>query len=327
MNLFGFGPQSLQNTFVGPAFGSVAPAPQNPIGVSLPGVFSPMFAGPGQLQTLQQTQAAQQQLGQGFASFLGAPIAQFPSPAFGASPFGLPNFGAGQTFNPFAPSGQVFQPFPTQPTSPFTSPTFGVPNFGGPQIGQPSQPTPGFTPPTIFDPFQPGSPFTNPFLPPPGSTPNPAPFPGNTPPNFGGGSPFGPLPGIPLGGDPFFHQNLDNYLNELFGQIAGVQALGGVFGSNTNPTGNGTRGDLRVIAGNRWDGVAPQRVTIHEQGRFSTRQHTDNTGGWQSTEARFNNGEVGKTYTVNVQWVDGTSTQRAVTLNQPGQLIFIDSAF
>ncbi len=321
MNLFGFGTNPFAQTVT---FGSPQPLRSAQVPTQLS--FQPFNF---QTFPFQQTQTAQQQLGQGFASFLGAPVAMFPGPAFGGAPTfqpfqPLPNFFPGpapQLSNPFAFGGPI-QPPPLNvaPTSPFLQPA--PPNFG-------------FTSPppqSVFSPFQSQNPFgfNNGFSNPFGFAVQPGtPFGAN--PGIGQPNPFTfnptSLPGIPLGSDPFFHQNLDNFFQNAIQQISGVNQIGAALGVSTNPQGNGQRGDVRVLVGNRWDGVAPQRVTIHEQGRFSTRQHTDNIGGFRATEARFTNGEVGKTYTVAVQWADGTTTQRQVTMNQPGQLFIIDTPF
>ncbi len=87
-----------------------------------------------------------------------------------------------------------------------------------------------------------------------------------------------------------------------------------------------TQGNLRVIAGNRYDGVLPERIVIHEKGDWSSRQFSENFG-YQSFEGQYTDGEIGQTHQVTVEWADGSRTVRDVTLDSPEQVIFINSSY
>ncbi len=136
------------------------------------------------------------------------------------------------------------------------------------------------------------------------------------------------LPEMPLASDPDFHNKLDAFMMEALDQISAVKAMERELGlERKNEQTDAEKGGLNVVAGNRSDGVKAERVTIHERGNWSTREHHDNTAGWNSHESRLSDGTIGTEYQVTVQWEDGTTTVRNVTLNNPNQTLVIDSAW
>ncbi len=139
---------------------------------------------------------------------------------------------------------------------------------------------------------------------------------------------FPPLPGIPLSSSPNFHQELDDFMFGALDQLAMVKEMERALGiQRPGGAAEAQRGDFRVIAGNRTDGVKARRVTIHEQGDWSSREHHDNTAGWGAHESLKQDATLGTTYQVTVEWEDGTSTVRNVNFHTPGQVVVIDSAW
>ncbi len=87
----------------------------------------------------------------------------------------------------------------------------------------------------------------------------------------------------------------------------------------------GQKGDLRVIAGDRADGVKPREVRIDDANNYDT-QKSENSYQDRRQEARFKDGTVGREYDVTVTWEDGTTTKKRVQLRDPGQIVYINSA-
>lgn len=85
------------------------------------------------------------------------------------------------------------------------------------------------------------------------------------------------------------------------------------------------KGELRVIAGNRSDGVKPKEVRIDEHNGYDTTREENNYHD-NRTETR-KDGKIGTEYDVTVTWEDGTTTQKRVTLKQSNQIIYMDSAY
>jgi hypothetical protein len=136
------------------------------------------------------------------------------------------------------------------------------------------------------------------------------------------------LPTQPLSSDPNFWEKQNAYYDELFKKIAVLKAMEAAAGikSGGGDT-SASKGDLNVVAGNRKDGVKAKKVTIHEHRNWSTRQYDENVGGYREHESKFENAKVGGTYQVNVEWEDGTTTTRNVTMDSPGQTVYIDTQY
>ena len=88
----------------------------------------------------------------------------------------------------------------------------------------------------------------------------------------------------------------------------------------------GQKGDLRVIAGNRSDGVKPKEIRIDDANNYDY-QKSENSYQDNRQEARFKDGTVGREYDVTVTWEDGSTTKKRVTLKQPNQIVYMDTAY
>jgi hypothetical protein len=132
----------------------------------------------------------------------------------------------------------------------------------------------------------------------------------------------------PLSSDPNYWEKQDAYYDKLLQQLAILKALEAANGTKSDAEGSqAKKGDLNVVAGNRNDGVKAKKVTIHEHRNWSTRQWDENVGGYRDHESKFENAQVGKTYQVNVEWEDGSTTTRNVQMDSPGQTVYIDTAY
>lgn len=136
------------------------------------------------------------------------------------------------------------------------------------------------------------------------------------------------LSDIPDPNDPDYFEKMDRYYEDALRQLDAARAL-----QQANPVkdkdgeAKAQKGDLNVVAGNRNDGVKAKKVTIHEKRHWSTRQWNENITEDNKYESKFENAQVGKTYQVNVEWEDGTTTTRDVEMDSPGQTVFIDNAY
>ncbi len=112
------------------------------------------------------------------------------------------------------------------------------------------------------------------------------------------------------------------YLQEALDKIQAARRLYGVQPSKQE----GQKGDLRVIAGDRADGVKPKEVRIDDANNYDT-QKSEN--GYQDNryETRFKDGTVGRSYDVTVTWEDGSTTKKRVKLKEPGQIVYMNSNY
>ena len=115
------------------------------------------------------------------------------------------------------------------------------------------------------------------------------------------------------------------YLKDALDQIAAARAMYGSSPSNGSKK-DGQKGDLRVIAGDRSDGVKPKEVRIDDVNNYEY-QKAENGYQDRRQEARFKDGTVGREYDVTVTWEDGSTTKKRVTLDRPGQIVYMDSAY
>jgi len=139
-----------------------------------------------------------------------------------------------------------------------------------------------------------------------------------------------PDPGRPgRMGLPDFAGNQDAYFQNLMEQMMRLKAAQAMLGiqPGSGSDSSAEKGDLKVTAGERRDGTKAKKVTVHKKGQWSTRQYDDNVGGYRKHESTYENGEVGETYQVRVEWEDGQTTIRDVTLEEPGQQVFIDTLY
>ncbi len=128
---------------------------------------------------------------------------------------------------------------------------------------------------------------------------------------------------IPSPYDEDYLQETQRFLQEM---IELNQRLNRARPTRPQPPQTRQRGDLRVVAGQRSDGVKPSQIVIHEKGDWSSRQRTESYG-YPNFLGQFQNGKLGSTYQVTVMWEDGTTTVRDVRLSSPDQTIFIDSFY
>lgn len=111
------------------------------------------------------------------------------------------------------------------------------------------------------------------------------------------------------------------YLQEALEKIAAARRMYG-----TQPTKKeGQKGDLRVIAGDRADGVKPKEVRIDDANNYDW-QKGENSYHDNRQETRFKDGTIGREYDVTVTWEDGTTTKKRVQLREPGQIVYIRTA-
>lgn len=134
---------------------------------------------------------------------------------------------------------------------------------------------------------------------------------------------------IPRLDDPQYFQKQNAFYDDILRQAMAVkqlEAIAGIGGSKKG-TKSANSGDLNVVAGNRTDGVKAKKVTVHELRNWPSRQHNENIAGYNSHDSKFENKKVGTTYQVRVEWEDGSSTVRDVTMEKPGQTVYIDTAY
>lgn len=112
------------------------------------------------------------------------------------------------------------------------------------------------------------------------------------------------------------------YLQEALEKIQAARRMYGV----QPPKKEGQKGDLRVIAGDRADGVKPKEVRIDDANNYDY-QKSEN--GYQDNryETRFKDGTVGRSYDVTVTWEDGSTTKKRVKLKEPGQIVYMNSSY
>lgn len=120
--------------------------------------------------------------------------------------------------------------------------------------------------------------------------------------------------------DPYAGTDM-GYLKEALDKVAAARRM---FGVQPNRQ-QGEKGDLRVIAGDRADGVKPRQVRIDDANNYDT-QTSENSYQDLRQEARFRDGTVGREYDVTVTWEDGTTTRKRVRMKEPGQIVYIRSA-
>lgn len=133
---------------------------------------------------------------------------------------------------------------------------------------------------------------------------------------------------IPRLDDPRYLEKHNAFYDDILNQAMALKALERAHGlHNGGDTKSAQKGDLNVVAGNRTDGVKAKKVTVHELGNWPSRQHNENIAEYNSHESRFENKKVGTTYQVRVEWEDGSSTVRDVTLESPGQTVYIDQQY
>lgn len=111
------------------------------------------------------------------------------------------------------------------------------------------------------------------------------------------------------------------YLKEALDKISAVRATYGV----QPPRATGQKGDLRVIAGDRYDGVKPREVRIDDANSYDY-QKGENSYQENRQEVRFKDGTIGREYDITVTWEDGSSTRKRVQLKEAGQIVYIRSA-
>lgn len=111
------------------------------------------------------------------------------------------------------------------------------------------------------------------------------------------------------------------YLKDALDTISAVRNVYGVQPARTP----GQKGDLRVIAGDRYDGVKPREVRIDDVNSYDY-QKGENSYQENRQEVRFKDGTIGREYDVTVTWEDGTSTLKRVQLREAGQIVYISSA-
>lgn len=113
------------------------------------------------------------------------------------------------------------------------------------------------------------------------------------------------------------------YLQEALDKI---QAARRMYGVQPPSKMEGQKGDLRVIAGDRADGVKPKEVRIDDANNYDY-QKSEN--GYQDSryETRFKDGTVGREYDVTVTWADGGTTKKRVKLKEPGQIVYMNSNY
>jgi hypothetical protein len=118
--------------------------------------------------------------------------------------------------------------------------------------------------------------------------------------------------------NPFAGQE---YLKDALDTISAVR---GVYGAQPART-QGQKGDLRVIAGDRADGVKPREVRIDDANSYEY-QKGENSYQENRQETRFAGGTIGREYDITVTWEDGTATRKRVQLREAGQIVYIRSA-
>lgn len=111
------------------------------------------------------------------------------------------------------------------------------------------------------------------------------------------------------------------YLQEAIDKI---QAARQTYGAQP-PRAQGQKGDLRVIAGDRADGVKPRDIRIDDANSYDW-QKGENSYQENRQETRFKDGTIGREYDITVNWEDGTSTRKRVQLREAGQIVYIRSA-
>lgn len=137
-------------------------------------------------------------------------------------------------------------------------------------------------------------------------------------------------PDVPLSSDPDFFAKQDAIYDELLRKIAEMKALEAAQGAQKGKDGDGKsaqKGNLNVVAGNRSDGVKAKKVTIHQDGKYRTRQSNENVAGYNEHESKFENAKVGQYYDVWVEWEDGSTSHREVMMREPGQTVYIDNQY
>ena len=111
------------------------------------------------------------------------------------------------------------------------------------------------------------------------------------------------------------------YLKDALDKITAVRSTYGVQPSRTV----GQKGEFRVIAGDRYDGVKPREVRIDDANSYDY-QKGENSYQDNRQELRFTNGTIGREYDVTVTWEDGTATRKRVQFREAGQIVYIRSA-
>lgn len=113
----------------------------------------------------------------------------------------------------------------------------------------------------------------------------------------------------------------NEYLKDVIDTISAVRRVYGV-----TPSKNvGTKGDLRVIAGDRADGVKPREIRIDDANNYDY-QKGENSYQENRQETRFKDGTVGREYDITVTWEDSTTTRKRVQLKEAGQIVYIRTA-
>lgn len=133
---------------------------------------------------------------------------------------------------------------------------------------------------------------------------------------------------IPRLDDPHYFQKQNAFYDDILRQAVALKAMQAAAGiQNGGDNKSASSGKLNVVAGNRTDGVKAKKVTVHELRNWSSRQYNENPGSYNSHESTFENKKVGSTYQINVEWEDGSTTVRDVTMESPGQTVYIDTAY
>lgn len=155
----------------------------------------------------------------------------------------------------------------------------------------------------------------------------------------GGYGPWGPDPNVfwnsGQGARMSNGQSIEDLFNNPYGsqpdlayleeELRRLQEAKRMYGTQP-PAKEGQKGDLRVIAGNRSDGVKPKEIRIDDANSYDW-QKSENSYQDNRQEARFKDGTVGREYDVTVTWEDGSITKKRVTLKEPGQIVYMDSAY
>lgn len=116
------------------------------------------------------------------------------------------------------------------------------------------------------------------------------------------------------------------YLKEALDKIAAARAIYGAGPVGSSPKKEAQKGDLRVIAGDRADGVKPKEVRIDDANDYDWQKY-ENSYQDNRQEARFKDGTIGREYDVTVTWADGTTTKKRVTLKEPGQIVYMNDSY
>jgi hypothetical protein len=116
------------------------------------------------------------------------------------------------------------------------------------------------------------------------------------------------------------------YLAEALEKIRAARALYGAKPTGATPGKEVQKGDLRVIAGDRPDGVKPKEVRIDDVDNYDWKKE-ENRYQDNRFETSFSDRQIGREYDVVVTWEDGSTTNKRVTLERPGQIVYMKDSW